>query len=189
MPGLMESLAAGAASGFSNATQQNNAAEISSLNRKNEFSIREMMDARIAEREQSRYDRNRSDLKDDRDATHQNRLEEIKAMKDPNDVKMKALQLKQVMEESKVPPAIRTEYKSLDDSAKAIQAAMTKATAEGAGDPAGMSNLASQLDKIRSRQQDLLSSLPDYVAKKGSSLDDLFPLKNGQKSATSGKDW
>lgn len=69
--GLIEAAFAGAAQGFSNATQQNNAMEIGSINRGLDFSFRELMDARVAERnateEKSRYDRGRGDVKADYD--------------------------------------------------------------------------------------------------------------------------
>jgi hypothetical protein len=67
----MESLAAGALQGFSNATQQNNAVEIASIKRDTDFTIRELMDARVAERaaaaDKNKYDRDRADVKADYD--------------------------------------------------------------------------------------------------------------------------
>ncbi len=71
MPGLMESLFAGGMQGFSNATQQNNAVEIASIKRDTDFTIRELMDARVAERaaavDQNKYARDRADVKADYD--------------------------------------------------------------------------------------------------------------------------
>lgn len=70
MPGLIESVFAGAANGFSNATQQNNAAELGSMNRQLDFSVRELMEQRIAERnkagEAEQYARNRGDVVSDK---------------------------------------------------------------------------------------------------------------------------
>ena len=79
MPGLMESLLAGASQGFSNATQQNNAAEIANLNRQTDFSIRELMDQRVAERalktDNAKYERGRKDTLDDQKTAQTNALE------------------------------------------------------------------------------------------------------------------
>jgi hypothetical protein len=186
MAGLIESMLAGGGQGAANASTQNTAAAQNMNLQQMQIEVRALMDDRVRENA-------RSDRLGEMDAQHGYRMDEIKAMKDPSDSKIKEQQLKQLMDDGKVPAVIKTEYKSLDDSAKVIQAAIAKATAEGSGDTTGLASLSGQLEKIQSRQQEMLSSLPSYVAKKGSSLDDLFPIKQkpGQTSPdkTSNPDW
>lgn len=89
MAGLLSSVLAGAGQGFSNATQQNNQFEINSINRNLDWSIKSLMDERIAERartakiddrgiakteEADRYTRNRDDALADQGTAQENAL-------------------------------------------------------------------------------------------------------------------
>lgn len=107
MAGLMGAIASGGAQGFARGTEQNSSVAQNMNMQQMNIMVRELMDARVAERaataDKTKYDRSREDVKADRDATHQNRLEEIKAhgaasskaAKDPLDQEAKKFSLEQ----------------------------------------------------------------------------------------------
>lgn len=212
--GLLSTVMAGAAQGFSNATQQNNQADIAMINRQLDWSIKSLMDERVADRaktdeaarytrgktdESEKYTRDRSDKKTDiSDAataagivakqTQTDRLELQAAGKDPSDWKIKELQLKALMEDAKVPPLVKTEYASLDKSISQIDAAMNKAKAEGTGDTNGLVELSKKRNEYTDRQRELLASVAGYK-KAVPDIDRLFEDKRkpGGKSDATGE--
>lgn len=111
-----------------------------------ELQIREEMQNRLNEyntnQEATQHTRNRGETLADQQTQFKNRIAEIQAGKDPNAKAISDLNLKRLMEDAKVPSAVKTKYSALQETQKLQQTALYKAQADGTFDEASPSGIA-----------------------------------------------
>jgi len=124
------------------------------------------MKARIEENRKTERAQDRTDKLEAGDTAYNRELGLIAARKDPLDTKLKQEQLNALLEDKKIPPAVKAEYASLDKLIQSKQEKIDNATATGSGVESGIAKLSDEISAATKRQQKLLSSIPGYVADK-----------------------
>ena len=112
---------------------------------------------------------------------------ETKARTDPLDRQIKQHQLKTLLENDKIPAAVKTEYGSLEKQVEQITGAIAKSQADGSFDPnsEGAKELTRRLVEMQQRQSRLLSPYLGDAAEKPSAGIDLsqFDKRQPQQAA------
>lgn len=182
MAGLLEAITAGAVGGAGKGLSENAKTEIDFNYDQMQAEIKAAMDERI-------YERGRKDKATDEASAYEREkgLINLRAEKerDPLAQKIKQEQLNALLEEKKIPAAVKTEYSSLQKQSEQIGSAIYKAQAEGTFDTNSESakSMMSQLDAIRKRQGELLKPYLGEAAPKEPSGIDLSAFDKGAKAA------
>jgi hypothetical protein len=175
MGGLIGALAVGALGGAGKGMTENAQADMKSAYDNINAQMKSEMEQRI-------YERGRRDKVTD-DATAFDREKGlINARKDPNDAKLKKLQVqeleKKIADDAKVPAAVKMEFETLKKQNETIAASLYKAQAEGTYNPETAANAENAMANNTERMASLLKPYLGKDAPKGKGVDDLFPKKN-----------